>query len=414
MGRTGITLGRREFVWTSLLLPAALRAAQTGDEVEARVARVIAEYDSQGPHRTGTDVDNRSGQWLLDRAREAGADASLEAFALDRVDVRSAFVQAEGRRVEGLPLFDGGLTDAEGLAGVLGPAGGDGAVALLTVDQAGISSEGQSIADVRRSPRHRAIVVVTEGAQPGLTPMNAAVFSEPFGAPTLQVGSGERAWLEDLARRRAEVRVVAEGVRTPATAANVVATVHGRQPDRRVVVVITPRSGWWACAAERGGGLVCWLEAIRMVARARAPRTTLFVASSGHELGHLGLKAFLASRPGLVADAVAFVHLGANIGAQGGRPRLQASDARIEALAGAALSRAGVPVSQRVRRGSVPAGEAHTIHVGGGRYVSLLGSSPFFHSQVDRWPASVDASAVRRYSEAFGDLTATLASGWQA
>ena len=188
-----------------------------------------------------------------------------------------------------------------------------------------------------------------------------------------------------------------------------VATVAGRVPDLPPVVVMTPRSGWWQCAGERGGGLACWLETARALASAPARRPLLFVASSGHELGHLGLDAFLHSRPALMTTAAAWIHLGANIGVAGGRVRLQASDDAIEAMADAALARANTRVEQHVPRGTVPAGEARNIHVGGGRYVSLLGSSPYFHNPSDRWPTSVDVPAVAQFARAVADVAATLA-----
>ena len=68
--------------------------------------------------------------------------------------------------------------------------------------------------------------------------------------------------------------------------------------------------------------------------RAAAPaRDVLFVASSGHELGHLGLDAFIERRPGIVTAARAWIHLGANIGAaQGPGTNLQASDDEMETM----------------------------------------------------------------------------------
>jgi len=58
----------------------------------------------------------------------------------------------------------------------------------------------------------------------------------------------------------------------------------------------------------------------------------LFVASSGHELGHLGLDSYIVRRPGLVPAAKAWIHLGANIGAaQAPGNNLQASDDEIGA-----------------------------------------------------------------------------------
>ena len=75
-----------------------------------------------------------------------------------------------------------------------------------------------------------------------------------------------------------------------------------------------------------------------------------------------------------------------------------------------ALTRANAAVKQRVPRGTVPDGEARNIHVGGGRYVSLLGSSPFFHNQSDRWPTAVDLPAVARFAGGLADVAIALAS----
>ena len=52
----------------------------------------------------------------------------------------------------------------------------------------------------------------------------------------------------------------------------------------------------------------------------------------------------------------------------------------------------------------MPAGEARNIHAGGGRYVSLLGTSLFFHSEADRFPDAVDVPSVTRYAAAVGLL----------
>jgi hypothetical protein len=391
-------------------LAAEQSPAAVGDGIEARAADTVRAYDAQGIHRTATEVDNRSAAWLRGLAASAGATVATETFSLGRVDLHQAFVQVGDRRIDALPLFDGGFTDAAGLRGRLGPGGSDAEFPLVRLDQPGISSEGQRIADLRRSRTHRAIIVVTEGAKPGLTPTNAGAFAAPYGIPALQVGSDALAWLEARAAEHAPAHVVAHATRTPAAASNVVATIAGRRPELSPVIAMTPRSGWWQCAAERGGGLVCWLEVIRRVAASRPARQVLFVASSGHELGHLGLDAFIEHRPGIVKAAHAWMHFGANIGAAGGRPRLQASSEEMSTLAVAAMATAGASVEQRVPIGNTPGGEARNIHVGGGRYVSLLGSSPFFHSAEDRWPTAVDVPTLARFARAFSNLAVTLAN----
>lgn len=388
--------------------PSLIAAEQDGDMMEARAARAIEAYDSQGLHRTATDVDHRSADWLRDLAAGAGGVARLEPFAVSRVDVHRASVQVGSLSIEALPLFDGGFTDARELTGRLGAAGTDADFAVVVLDEAGISSEGQSLEGLRRSTAHRALVVATRGARPGLSPTNAVSFTSPYGIPALQVGSEHLARLEALARRRATARVIAYATRTQTEARNVVATVAGKQTGPPSLVVITPRSGWWRCAAERGGGIVCWLEALRAVATSAPDRTVLFVASSGHELGHLGLDSFLEQRPGIVKAAGAWLHLGANIGAAGGRSRLQSSNAAMAQMATDAMARATTEVSERVPIGTRPRGEARNIHDAGGRYVSLLGSSPFFHHPDDRWPAAVDLPVLVRFARAFADLAVAL------
>lgn len=382
--------------------------AQTADDVRARVAEIIKAYDSQGIHRTATDTDNQSGRWLLDQATRAGGQARLEPFPLERVDIRAAVLRGDGRAIDGLPFFDGTFTDGIGLTGRLGIPAALTEFALVRLDQAAISSEGQSIAALRRSPSHKAIVAVTEGGTPGLSPSNAVAFAKPYGVPVLQVGSEHQAWLGAQAESGAVLSLLILAERTPATAQNVVVTVPGQREDLPPLVVMTPRSGWWHCASERGGGIACWLEIIRALSAARPVRPALFVASSGHELGHHGLDAFVKARESLVKNARAWIHLGANIGAANGTPRLQSADDAIEREALASLESAGAPVPQRAARGSVPGGEARNIHLGGGRYISMLGSGPRFHNEKDRWPDAVNVDAVAHFAQAFANLALEL------
>jgi hypothetical protein len=175
---------------------------------------------------------------------------------------------------------------------------------------------------------------------------------------------------------------------------------------------MTPRSGWWRSTSERGGGLVCWLEAMRALVAKKPARTAHFISSSGHELGHSGLESFIDRRPELVKQSSAWIHFGANIGAAGARNRLQASDDELEAIAIGAMTRAGLTVHDKTNRGVAPLGEAGNIHRGGGRYVSLLCTgAPLFHHPADRWPDAVDVAAVARYADAFAAVASQLADG---
>ncbi len=409
-------LTRKQFLrLTATVLPAFAASrvrlgAQAADpDRRERIADILRTYHFQGTHRTATEVDNESGQWLAGEASKAGAEVTPRGFTLDRVDLRRAAVEAGGTRREALPFFDGGFTPAEGVGGRLGLPGSGAPLALVTLDRAAIGSEGAAIASLRRDASLRAIIAVTRGDTPGLCPSNAVAFTQPYGVPVVQVSSTTDEWLADIARTGGTVQAYAHVERTRASADNILATVRGRRADLAPVVVITPRSGWWQCASERGGGIACWLEAVRAVAAVRPERTVRFVASSGHELGHLGLDRFLHDEPTLIKGAWAWVHLGANIGAKDGRMRLQSATEEIAGLALGAIETAGARLDGRVPLGSVPSGEARNIHNGGGRYVSFLGSGPLFHNPLDLWPYAVDLEAVERWSVATTELVLKLA-----
>ena len=373
-----------------------------------RIGAVIRAYEDQGFHRTGTDVDRMSAEWLAGEVRDIGLVAELEPFTLSRVDVGEASLAVDGRIIEGLPLFDGGFTDAEGVEGGLGSVGGEAPIGLA--ECAPNAQEAGALGEARRAGKHKAIVAVTRGLRPGFCPSNADSFVEPFGPPVLQVPSEEGAFLAECAKRGASVTLTAHVARTQAQALNVVAHVSGRDRDLKPLVVMTPRSGWWNCASERGGGLAVWLEIMRAVQAARPDRDVLFVASSGHELGHLGLDDFMQRRARLVGSARAWIHLGANIGAaQGPGNILQASNDPLESMLADAMTQAGLGIDRRLARGAQPLGEAYDVYRGGGRFISIIGKNDLFHNTRDVGPDVIDLNAIARFATVFAAVATSLA-----
>jgi hypothetical protein len=378
--------------------------------VQDRIGTVIRAYSEQGFHRTGTEVDRTSGDWLATEVRRIGVKPVLEEFPLSRVDPLRASIEVDGRTVEGLPLFDGGFTGAAGVAGKLGELGGDAAIGLTEV--APNAAETGALGEARRQNKHQAIVAITRGRRPGFCPSNADSFLRPFGPPVLQVASGEASFLADCARQGARAVLTAQAGRVQGQAFNVTAAIPGTDRSLAPLVVMTPRSGWWWCASERGGGLACWLEIMRAIGAARPVRDVLFVASSGHELGHLGLDAFIERRAGLVPAAKGWIHLGANIGAAHGPGNiLQASDDEMESAMAGAMSEAGLAIDARHPRGAAPRGEAANIHRGGGRYISIIGNNDLFHNESDRGADAVDVRIIERFATAFGMVARLLAGG---
>jgi len=128
---------------------------------------------------------------------------------------------------------------------------------------------------MRRASDRAGLVIVCQGAEPGLGLLNAEQFREPYGCPAIHIARMPPTEPD---------RLVSFYRRTTAEARNVVVTLPGRDPSRQKVVVMTPRSSWWQSTSERGGGLVCWLETLRALIAEPPLADVVMTANSGHEL----------------------------------------------------------------------------------------------------------------------------------
>ena len=362
----------------------------------------LAAWDGQGIHRTGTVGDEASADWLAGVAGALGASVTQQQFALDRIDAVEGFVTFEGTTIEGIALFDAPDGAAEGKAGPIGQAAAT--IGVGEVDPRAVYS-GEFRA-MREAAPHAALVLATVSEAPGLALLNAELFPAQYGPPILQVASDCASVLADAARRGVSMRVTIRRDRRRVQARNVLATVRGSDPGAAPLVVMTPRSSWWTSTAERGGGLVCWLACLKAIVAAQPVRDVVFTANSGHELGHLGLQAFIHDRPGWEQRAT-WLHWGANIGAAAGRLSVMSSDddlrqAMSEALTAAGQAHVEAPV------GAVPSGETRDVHHAGGRYITLVGSNKLFHLPQDRLPRAVDTAAVGRAATAAARIAAAF------
>lgn len=371
------------------------------------IATIIQQYDRQGFHRTATEVDQISAFWLVECIQKLGIKAYLQPFFLSRIDPIQAYIQIGQRRWEGLPLFDSTFTTADGISGKLGLAGSDAALIVLPITPQANTAKYQELQACRRNGKYQGIIAIT----PGLAPLNAVNFSSPFGLPVLQVSAEEASWLEAEAQQGQDATLVTQVQRNQAKAFNVIATLKGTDSTLAPLVVMTPRSGWWHCASERGGGLACWLSVMAALAVQQLARDVIFVATSGHELGSIGLQSFLEQQPLLAKRAKVCIHFGANIGAAfGKRCGLFASTVEFTKIAAELMSNAGAAPDDCYLPNSLPYGEAVLIHRLGGAYISLLGANQLFHHPKDRFPEAVDIMQVNRFATAFTNLALMFAN----
>jgi hypothetical protein len=362
-------------------------------------------WDGQGIHRTGTPGDAAGADWLADEAAALGATVEREDFALDRIDPIESCLDLGGLRLPAVPVFDAPATGADGIVGKLGS---DIGIAELS-PQAVYTGEYRAL---RENTLHRGLVVVCRGEHPGLGLLNAEQFNTPYGAPAIHVASEHRDEVLAAAECGASVRLLADYRRTRTIASNVVVTIAGHDRNLAPLVVMTPRSSWWQSTAERGGGLVCWLEALRTLLDQPPLCDVVFTANSGHELGHLGLDDFIARRPGwdrpLAAGGATWVHYGANLGATGGRLSVMSASDDLRDLLATELATAGRPPDVLAPKTQVPSGETRDIHRAGGRYITLVGTNAWFHLPQDRWPHTVEPATITRIAAAAAQMVVRL------
>lgn len=375
-------------------------------------ARFFAAYDAFGERRAGGAADLTSAHWLCGLARDAGAQAAVVEVPFERFEPGGAHLVVDGRRIAGLPLFDGGTTGPEGVTGPLGPLGSPAAIGVAEMSPRAASLPGNPFALERARSRHAAIVVALRTRADTLAPLNAHDALAPFGPPVLQVAGAEGPALVALAARGdMSARVVATGERRPSTSANVRASLAG--DARAPLVLLTPRTSWWTSTAERAGGVLAWLQALGgLAAGPAARRPVVALATCAHELGHLGAHRAFDAEPALVRDASLVLHLGANLGAadaprlvvRGNRPGLAGR------LAEVLVARGHPAAPIEVDTTGAAMGEAHEVATRGGRFVSLVGDNPWFHTPEDRWPETIDLGRATAIAAAVADFAREVAA----
>lgn len=402
---------RRRFLQGGLLATTLpfnynVRASSEDDQVNMhqRIARVIREYSEQGIHRTGTEVDNLSADWLLTEIDRLGVSPIDSSFAFDRLNPLSNELRIDGVTIPGVPLYDCSYTDSQGFEGTLGELGSDADIAVAMSLPHNSGPNAKKIHAARESGIHKAIVIVTDKRFPadGIALLNAEDFSKPFGPPVLQVAGKHWPVLRDAINNPAESTLTLHSEYVKSTARNVEAKIDGEQPELAPIVVMTPRSGWWYNASERGGGIACFLEIMRALQGSNPARDVIFTANTGHELAHLGLDHFLEQNPDLIEDAHIWIHLGANFASKiQPNVRLQFSDEDAMSTLSPHLGANHLEPGAVTPIGERPDGEARNVFDGGGRYLSILGGNGLFHHPSDQWPDAVDLDVTARWTQAF-------------
>lgn len=268
----------------------------------AALYSIVEGYSRWPIHRTGTQEETATLDWLERELRDRGADTGRWGYEYPHYRW-TAEVRAGKVRVPTVPLYYEGVGRVKGRAEFVRPVttskdGSDPAV-LGAVTEAARSGAALALLPTTST---------TAAGYPsydGLVGYNSDPDVEKTGVPTLLV-PGSAA--DRIQRYGADVDFTARTVR--ARSYCLTGWFGTRRPISDPIVVTTPLSGWFTCAAERGTGIAL---ALALASELSRDHPVFFLGNTGHELNNYGARAYLADEFDLRPRAV--FHLGSALAA---------------------------------------------------------------------------------------------------
>jgi hypothetical protein len=315
LGGTGVTIAAS---------PA--RAADAPPPSAEAIETDLLKYISFGNKRAGGAGDTACGDWLAGELEKAG-------YAVERQTFQAPFFEASKAELTlgetTAPVLPQPIVVPTGPDGVTGPlvrvdVGGhftgslDGAVALVDLPSARWSS---ALARPIRAPIEaafaagaRAVVAITNGPTGKVIALNADGRQPMFAGPVALLAPDKAAPFLAAAFQRGEAKLTVDGTGGRRDAFNFVGRIDRGKP--RWLAISTPRSGWFGCAAERGGGVAAWLDIARWAPAALADYNLALICNTGHEYEYLGAAEAMKQIAPPVAATRFWLHLGANVAAR--------------------------------------------------------------------------------------------------
>ncbi|THD61257.1 M28 family peptidase [Phenylobacterium sp.] len=385
---------------------AAMAAAARAGAADLQAT--LERYFAFGSKASGGRGDEACGAWLEGELTRAGYACRRQAFEIPFFEARQATLACGEVRASVIPQAVVAPTGPQGLSAPLRLASlpGDltGSIALVVLPY----KRWIALADPEASrPLAQAIargaagaVLVTTGPTGEAIALNVSPRQPPLQKPVAVLAPKDAAPFLAAAAEGRAASLTLDGRGGRRSAFNLIA--HLDRKAAKTVVVSTPRSGWFGCAAERGSGLAVWLWLARRLAQKTAgapPDANLeFLATSGHEYQYFGGEEYLAHAAPPPAATRLWVHIGASAAARDWHelgPRLlplPSADAQRVLTATADL----LPSTRQAFQG-IPGLEAtyladkamaggeltNVMNAGYGTAIGLYGVHRYFHTAAD-------------------------------
>jgi hypothetical protein len=394
----------------------------------------VKQYGSAPDHYSGTPADWSELDTIAHQFRADGLKLGSIAYRFPRFEPTKVALSTDSERIPSqalAPLLYSGTTGPAGITAPLlaAPNGSftaaDAAGKIVVVSQLSKGPLASSIAAAIAAGA-KGLVYVTNGVAdfPRKEDVNSRNGTGSF--PVLLVGkrSGAKVVADAQAGQSADLTLQAH--LGTATDYDVWGVLPGKDSSRRLFVG-TPASSFVPAASERGGGIAILLGLARHYAelpRSQRPETLVFLATTGHEVGFLGLEALIEGRGSWFTDADAYVHLGASLGAPTGVENADGSvtvtpvppaglgqhnseNPILESGTTAAFTAAGQPLANTPMHVS-GGGEQVYAYQEGVPEIAVNGASLWFHTAADV-PSVVDPGILTRLAAGYrGAIDAIL------
>jgi uncharacterized membrane protein len=299
---------------------------RTPDEAfsPACLVESVEQYVGFGSHRTGSEGEAATAGWLENSLIEAGFEVYRQDIEYSQYIPETEQLVSGDTAVNGLSLWPPVWTAASGLQARLKhfrpyeSASLEGEIALLdlpfrrhnSVHEVGIDE----MLAAAEAAGASAVVAVTHGPSGDLIALNSRTDRFRTRVPVMLISPGQAEQLRPATAdgREVTLRLTGSGP-TEGLAQNIVGKIDRGGPW---LVVSTPFSGWYGCAAERGPGLAIFLALAHWLPKAFPQQSMMFVANTGHELGNLGAHAFLHELAPAPVETRLWLHLGAGLAAR--------------------------------------------------------------------------------------------------
>jgi hypothetical protein len=302
-------------------VPAGAAGAAGAGEA-ALLQATLDRYVAFGSKASGGPGDEACGAWLEGELARAGYACRRQAFEIPFFEARQATLAAGEARAQVIPQAIVAPTGPQGLTAPLKLASqrGDltGAIALVElpygrwVALAQPPVTGALSEAVARGAA--GVVLITNGPTGEAIALNVSPTRAPIPRPVAVLAPKDAKPFLEAAQTGKTATLTLDGRGGRRSAYNLIGRLDRKAA--KTVVVSTPRSGWFGCAAERGSGLAVWLWLAGRLAKTTRGVNLEFLATSGHEYEYFGGERYLAEAAPHPDATRLWVHIGASAAAR--------------------------------------------------------------------------------------------------